>query len=103
MARVWSGKITLPSREFMERAERDRRRVEGGGRMGMVLGHPEDGIYIDRFRRACVDADADDSSGGPGLLPVDWLNTDRLRLRRDGRIIKQAWLRQQAANMTTST
>lgn len=95
LARVWRGEISLPSLEEMQARERDLVRRKGTGRAVMALPHPEDGEYIDRLRRQCLEADrASSSTEAKGMLPVDWLGTDRIKLRAQGKQLRMDWLSQ---------
>lgn len=73
----------------MRSSEQQLMQRKGHGRRYMVLGHPEDGLYIDTLRRDCLKAD--ERTFTHGKIPVDWFK-DRAQLRRDGRKLKQEWL-----------
>ncbi|CCG83557.1 putative Flavin dependent monooxygenase [Taphrina deformans PYCC 5710] len=90
VARVWTGRLRLPRRADMTAHEERRLSGKAPGRRTMYLGHPDDGKYIDRLREKCLQA-----SPAGGLLPVDWLNSDRVWLRQHMGDLKRDWLLQQ--------
>ena len=59
VARVWSGRLTLPSEVEMGEWEEEMLRETGGGRNFHILKFPQDADYIDKLHDWCLTADGE--------------------------------------------
>lgn len=73
IARIWSGKLTLPSKGRMKAWEEDLLQCRGSGKAFHTLDHPKDFDYHDEL----IGWASSVASGIPGRLPSRWTEEDR--------------------------
>ena len=86
LAKVWSGKVPLPSFEEMKKCEDDRIKIKGNGKNFHDMNFPEDVEYCNYLNHLVVSA-----KSNVGLKPLVW-DERQVRIRASVKGIKEAYV-----------